>query len=485
MNDNQNLQKNTVSGMIWKFSERIGAQLVSTVVAIVLARLLTAEDYSIIGIVTIFFTFANVFISSGFNTSLIQKKDADIEDYSSVLYISLGVAGLLYALLFFTAPAIAVLYKTPLLIPVIRVMGITLIVNAFKSVLCAYVSSTLQFKKFFFSTIIGTIISAFVGIIMALNGFGPWALVAQQMTNSIIDTGILFFTTRVKFIFKISFERLKGLFGYGWKILVSSLIHTTYEEINPLIIGIKFSGADLSFYTKGKSFPTLISATISDTFSAVLLPVISKLQDDLSAVLSYTRRFMKLSSYLVFPLMIGFLAVSDNFISVVLTDKWMSASIYIKIFCLSYMFNIIQNGNLQAIRAIGRSDIILKLEIIKKSLYFLVIVCFVIFSNSPELLAVTAIINTIIATIVNTYPNRQLIGYRYRLQAADLLPNLILSVIMGAAVYSMNLIQINKLLLLALQVFTGALIYLVLSIVTKNENFYYFLSYSKKILHKG
>jgi len=485
MNDNQNLQKNTVSGMIWKFSERIGAQLVSTVVAIVLARLLTAEDYSIIGIVTIFFTFANVFISSGFNTSLIQKKDADIEDYSSVLYISLGVAGLLYALLFFTAPAIAALYKTPLLIPVIRVMGITLIVNAFKSVLCAYVSSTLQFKKFFFSTIIGTIISAFVGIIMALNGFGPWALVAQQMTNSIIDTGILFFTTRVKFVFRISFERLKGLFGYGWKILVSSLIHTTYEEINPLIIGIKFSGADLSFYTKGKSFPTLISATISDTFSAVLLPVISKLQDDLSAVLSYTRRFMKLSSYLVFPLMIGFLAVSDNFISVVLTDKWMSASIYIKIFCLSYMFNIIQNGNLQAIRAIGRSDIILKLEIIKKSLYFLVIVCFVIFSNSPELLAVTAIINTIIATIVNTYPNRQLIGYRYRLQAADLLPNLILSVIMGAAVYSMNLIQINKLLLLALQVFTGALIYLVLSIVTKNENFYYFLSYAKKILHKG
>jgi len=180
--------------MIWKFAERIGAQLVSTVVAIVLARLLTPDDYAIIGIVTIFFTFANVFISSGFNTALIQKKDSDIKDYSTVLYISIAFSLVLYAILFFTAPLIASVYKTPLLTAVIRIMGLTLIVNAVKSVLCAYVSSTLQFRKFFYSTIIGTVLSAFVGIIMALNGFGPWALVAQQMTNTCIDTLILFIT---------------------------------------------------------------------------------------------------------------------------------------------------------------------------------------------------------------------------------------------------------------------------------------------------
>ena len=471
--------------MIWKFAERIGAQLVSTVVAIVLARLLLPEDYSVISIVTIFFTFANVFISSGFNTALIQKKNADIKDYSTVLYISIIVSVVLYGALFFTAPLIAGIYDSPILIPVIRVMGLTLIVNAVKSVLCAYVSSTLQFRKFFYSTIIGTVISAVVGIIMALKGFGPWALVAQQMTNTCIDTLILFLTTRVKFMLVFSFRRLKQLFSYSSKILVSSLISVIYDEINPLIIGIRFSGADLSYYTKGKSFPTLVSNTISDTFSAVLFPVISKLQDDTEAVLRYTRRFMKVSSYLIFPLMVGFLAVSDNFVTVVLTDKWMPASIYIQIFCLSYMFNIIQNGNLQAIRAIGRSDIILILEVIKKSLYLAIIISFILLSDKPEMLAVTSIVNTLIATAVNTYPNRKLIGYRYRMQIMDLLPNLLTAAVMGAAVYAMNFIPMNSVLLLGLQIIAGAAIYVLLSIVTRNENFKYFLDMALKILRKG
>jgi len=484
LEQNNSLQKSTLSGMIWKFAERVGAQVVSLVVAIVLARILTPEDYSVVSIVTIFFTFANVFISSGFSTALIQKKETDIKDYSTVLFVSLGVSLVIYAALFFSAPLIAELYSAPILIPVIRIMGLTLIVNAVKSVLCAYVSSTLQFRKFFFSTIIGTVISAFVGIAMALLGFGPWALVAQQMTNTCIDTLILFVTTRVKFLPVFSFRRLKGLFSYSWKILVSSIISVIYDEINPLIIGIRFSGADLSYYTKGKSFPTLISNTISDTFSAVLFPVISKLQDDTEAVLRYTRRFMKVSSYLVFPLMVGFLAVSDNFVSVVLTDKWMSASIYIQIFCLSYMFNIIQNGNLQAIRAIGRSDIILILEVIKKTLYFAVIASFIFLSDKPEMLAFASIVNTLIATVVNTYPNRKLIGYRYRMQIMDLLPNLFAAGVMGAAVYAMNFIPISRLLLLPLQIICGVVVYLAVSIITRNENFKYFLGMVKGFLGK-
>jgi O-antigen/teichoic acid export membrane protein len=282
-----------------------------------------------------------------------------------------------------------------------------------------------------------------------------------------------------------SFRRLKQLFSYSSKILVSSLISVIYDEINPLIIGIRFTGADLSYYTKGKSFPTLISNTISDTFSAVLFPVISKLQDDTEAVLRYTRRFMKVSSYLVFPLMVGFLAVSDNFVSVVLTDKWMAASIYIQIFCLSYMFNIIQNGNLQAIRAIGRSDIILILEIIKKSLYLAIILSFIFLSDKPEMLAVTSIVNTVIATVINTFPNRKLIGYRYRMQIMDLLPNLLTAAVMGGAVYAMNFIPMNAVLLLCLQILAGAVIYVLLSVVTRNENFRYFLDMLKKILNKG
>lgn len=483
----ENLKKNTVSGIVWKLAERVGAQSVSLIVSIILARLLTAEDYSVVGIVTIFFTFANVLISSGFNTALIQKKDADIEDYSSVMYISLAISVVLYIILFFTAPLIAGIYALPILIPVIRVMGLTLIVNGFKSILCAYISSKLQFKMFFFSTSGAVLVSAVVGIGMALSGFGPWALVAQQMSNSIIGTIILLFTTKIKFALVFSVEKVKSLFSYGWKIFVSSLISTIYDEVNPLIIGIKFSASDLSYYTKGKSFPSLISNAINDTLSSVLFPVISKIQDDIPAVLNYTRRFIKVASYIVFPLMVGFLAVSDSFVSVVLTDKWMPASIYIQIFCLSYMLTIIQHGNLQAIRAIGRSDIVLILEIIKKSIYFVVILMFVFFSDKPELLAVTSIINTLIATIVNTYPNRKLIGYRYRMQIMDLLPNFILAVVMGVVVFSMKWIECNTFVLLVLQILVGAVIYVLGSIISKNENFYYLLDYIKgmKAKRKG
>ena len=480
----ENLKKNTVSGIIWKLAERIGAQVVSMVVSIILARLLTAEDYSVVGIVTIFFTFANVIISSGFNTALIQKKDADIEDYSSVLYISLALSAVLYIILFFTAPLISSIYSMPILIPVIRVMGITLIINAFQSILCAYISSKLQFKKFFLSTLGGVIVSAIVGIGMAVSGFGPWALVAQQMTNSVIGTVILALTTRVKFALVFNLEKVKGLFNYGWKILVSAIITVIYDEINPLIIGIRFTTSDLSYYTKGKSFPSLISNAINDTLSSVLFPVISKIQDDIGAVLNCTRRFIKVASYLVFPLMVGFLAVSDSFVRVVLTDKWMPASIYIQIFCLSYMFNIIQHGNLQAIRAIGRSDIVLILEIIKKSIYFVVILAFILLSNKPQLLAVTAVINTVFATAINTYPNRKLIGYKYRMQIMDLLPNFLLAAAMGTAVFALKLLNLAPIALLPLQILVGAVVYVLGSIITRNENFYYLLSYIKGVMQK-
>ena len=478
------LKNKTFSGFIWKFGERIIAQLVSLVVSIIFARLLTPEDYSVVGIVAIFFAFANVFISGGFNTALIQKKDANIEDYSSVLFISLISAALIYIVLFFCSPFIARAYEQEILIAVFRIMGLTLFINAVKSVLCAYVSQHLQFKKFFLSTIVGTIISAVVGITMATKGFGPWALVAQQMTNATIDTLILFFTTRIRFIFKISKNSTKTLFKYGWKILVASSVSTLYDEINPLIIGLKYTGADLSYYTKGKSFPQLLNSTIGATLSAVLFPIMSKMQDDKSAILSYTRRFMQLSSYVLFPMMIGFLAVADKFILVLLTDKWLPATIYIQIFCIVYMFDIIQTGNLQVVRAIGRSDLVLILEFTKKILYAIVILCFVLFSNTPEYLALASIINTLIATIINTAPNRKLIGYQYRLQIMDLLPNLLTALVMGIVVYAVGLLKINLYIVLIIQVFTVVIVYLLLSLFLKNRNLKYILTSLKSFLAK-
>lgn len=482
---NEQLKISAFGGAAWKFAERLCAQLVSLIVSIVLARILLPEDYSVVSIVTIFFTLCNVLISGGLNTALIQKKDADKLDYATVLHITMLMAAVLYGIMFFCAQPIAALYEKPILVPIIRVMGLTFFINAFKSVLTAYTASNLEFKKTFVSAFVGTAISAVVGIAMALKGFGAWALVAQQMINSLVDTVILFVITRFEILFRISWSRLKSLFSYGWKIFATSIITVVYDECCPLIVGVKFSGTDLAYYNKGKSFPGLINSTITDTLSTVLFPVIAKVQDDTSSVLSITRRYMKTASYVVFPLMVGFLAVSENFILALLTEKWMPAVPYVQIFCISFMFNIVQIGNLQAIKALGRSDLVLILEIIKKSLYFAIIAAFVFLSDSPEMLAISSVICTLVACAVNTFPNRKLIGYTYRYQIADLMPNLLLATIMGVAVILVGKLALSSWLLLMLQVLAGGGVYVLLSILTKNENFYYLLSFCKKLLKRA
>lgn len=467
------LKKKAFSGFIWSFCEKIGAQFVSLVVSIILARLLIPEDYAAVSVVTIFFNFSNVIISSGLNTALIQKKDASIIDYSTILYTSLGVSLIIYVVLFCSAPFISDLYNIPIIIPVIRIMALTLIINAIKSILSAYISNTLQFRKMFFATIVGTFISAIVGIVMAISGFGVWALVAQQMINALTSTITLFLVVRLKFVFVFSINSFKQLFGYGWKIFITSIITVIYDEINPLLVGLRFSAVDLSFYSKGKSFPALLNSTIGSTLSTVLFPVISKVQDDLPGVLAITRRYIRVASYLIFPVMCGFFAISESFVELLLTDKWLPIIPYIQIFCISYMFDIIQIGNLQTIKAIGRSDIALILEIIKKSAYFIIIAIFVFMSDSPVLLAVSSIVCTIFATLINTFPNRKLIGYKYRYQLSDILPNLSIALIMGGIVFFMNRINITPVILLILQLIVGVFVYVLLSIITHNDSFKY------------
>lgn len=465
-----------ISGVIWKFLERIIAQSVSLMVSIIIARILSPDDYSVVSIVTIFFTFSNVLISGGLNTALIQKKNADEIDYSTVFFTSFAIALILYIVLFVMAPYIASVYNKPILIPVIRVMSVTLPINAIKSIVCAYVSATLQFKKFFFATISGTIASAVVGVLMAVYGFGVWALVAQQMTNATIDTLILYLSTHLKFRPVVSFQRLSSLWKYGWKVLLSSLIGTAYMEINPLFIGLRFSTSDLSFYEKGRSFPSLISSTTTNTLSAVLFPFLSKFQDDKDGLLKYTRKYISVTSYVVFPLMIGLCAVGDKFIELLLTDKWIDAVPYLRIFCVASMFDMINIGNCETIKAMGRSDIFLIMEIIKKAGYFLVIGMFLLFSDSPVILACSSLFCTVIAITVNSIPNKHLIAYSYKYQAQDLALNLISSLIMGGIVLCLGFcIPLEIFPLLLVQILSGVIIYLLLSLLCKNKNMYLIL----------
>ena len=470
--------------MFWKFAERCLAQLVSVVVAIELARILLPEDYAVVSIVAIFFTFCNVFISSGLNAALIQKKDSDILDYSTILYANIAISAFLYVVMFFTSPLIAKVYDEPLLVPVIRVMGLSFFINGVKAVVCAKISNDLQFKKFFVATLSGTVFSAVLGITMALKGFGAWALVAQQMSNSLIDTVILLFVSGIRFVPRFSLTRFRGLFDYGYKIFLAGIINTAYEEARPLVVGIKFTSVDLAYYNKGQLYPKLINSTLNDTLASVLFPVMSKVQTDIEALRTMTKSFIRICSYIVFPVMLGLFAVSDNLVIVLLKEKWAPIIIYVKIFSITGILSIIQSGNLLPIRAIGRSDMILKLDIIKKSLYFIILVVFILFSKTPVILATMGFLANSIAFVINAYANQSLIGYGIRNQFVDIVENLFPAAIMCVAVSFMNMIPIPRILLLCLQILTGAAVFCIFSILFKNRNFWYLLDYAKQFYRK-
>lgn len=463
--------------------ERFSAQFVSLLISIFLARILSPDDYSVVGVVTIFFTFANVFVVGGLSTALIQKKNADEIDYSIVLFTSLLLSLIAYAVAFFCAPLIAGIYSQPVLTKMIRIMGLTLPVTAIQSVWNAYICSALKFRKSFFSTLGGTVISGVIGLWMASNGFGAWALVAQQISNILANTVILVFTVKIKIVPHFSFARFKALWNYGYKVFLSSVISNVYAESTPLIIGLKFNSTDLSFYTKGRNFPGLISNTLTNALSAVLLPVFSKEQDDKERLLNHLRKYIQISSFLIFPLMMGFFCISESFVSVVLTDKWLPAVPYIRIFCVAYMFDMFAVGNCEVIKAMGRSDIFLLIEIVKKSMYFLIILFFVFVMDSAVLLALSAILCSAIALIVNSIPNRKLLGYRYRDQLADLLPNLLCTAVMCFGVSLIGLLNIHKLWLMGIQVFSGAVIYTLASMFFRNPSFQYSLYYLKSMLN--
>lgn len=482
--EQNNLKKSAIANTIWKLMERFLAQGISFVVAIVIARILDPDDYSVVSIVTIFFTFANLLISSGLNTALIQKKDADSEDYATVFSISLVISIVIYIALFFLAYPISRLYGKPVLVPIFHIMGLILPVDALKSIVCAKVSSDLLFKKFFFATLGGTLFSGIVGIVMAKMGFGAWALVAQQMINTIIDTVILYILVPLRLKFFFARKKFSRLFGYGWKIFVSSFIGTVYTELNPLLIGLKFSSGDLAFYTKGRSFPGLVSSVSTNTLAAVLFPVLSRKQDDKELLLKYTRLYIRVASFMAFPLMIGLAVISDSFVAVLLTEKWLPAVPYIKIFCFAFMFDMIHIGNCETIKAMGRSDIYLLIEIIKKVGYFVTIGIFVFIARSPLQLAMAYIVCTLIALIVNSIPNQVLLDYKLSNQLADIIPNLFISLLMGVGVYFVGKLQINSIVLLFIQIVVGIIVYILINVITKNQSFRYVCSSAKEFLKK-
>lgn len=471
-----------ITNLIWRFLERCGAQAVTFIVSIVLARILNPDMYGTVALVTVFTTIMQVFVDSGMGNALIQKKDADDLDFSSVFYFNMLMCSILYLIMFISAPLIAAFYNKPELVSIVRVLSLILIISGIKNIQQAYVSKNMLFKNFFFATLSGTIVAAIVGITMACLGFGVWAIVAQMLINATIDTLVLWITVKWRPKKMFSLNRLKGLFSFGWKLLVSALIDTVYNDLRQLIIGKLYSSDDLAQYNQGKKFPQFIVTNINTSIDSVLLPTMSKVQNNTVAVKAMTQRAIKTSSYIMMPFMVGLAVCADSIIRLVLTEKWLPCVPFLRVFCFTFAFYPIHTANLNAIKAMGRSDLFLKLEIIKKSvgLIFVLSTMWI----SVEVMAYSLLLTSVLSQIINSWPNKKLMSYSYLEQFKDILPQILLSLLMGAIVYCLQFIGLNDTLTLLIQIPLGVMVYVVGSKLFHIDSFEYLLSTMKSLLKK-
>lgn len=470
-----------ITSLIWKFLERFGTVGVQFLIQIFLARLLSPSDYGTIALITVFITVSSVFVQNGFNTSLIQRRDINDNDYSSVFWISIVVAMICYLILFVFAPIIANFYQINELVLIIRVLGITLFFGSYNSIQIAKISREFQFKKLFFSSLISISVSGFVGILLAYLGFGIWTLVVQQLLNQIIISIVLYFVVDLKIKMILEMDRIKSLFNFGSKLLASSLIDVIYNNLYNLIIGKYFSSSLLGFYNRADQFPNLIVNNVNGAIQSVILPAMAEKQDDVIRIKEMVRRAMSLSSYVVFPLMIGMAACAKPMVVFLLTDKWLPCVPFIQLLCFSYMLWPIHTANLQAINALGHSDIYLKLEIVKKIVGIISLIVSVPFG--VNLMVIMKIITGILSSFINAFPNKKLLNYGFFNQITDLLPSLINSLIMGISIlfvsYILSLFSINVFCQLIIEVSIGIVIYIVMSLIFKNKNFRYLHSFLK------
>ena len=476
-------KRSVITNFIWRLLERGGTYVMNFIVSLVLARLLEPSLYGSIALVTAITTILQVFVDSGMANSLIQKKDTDDLDYSSVFYFNLVFCLVLYAGLFLAAPLIGRVYHDMSLVPVVRVLGLTIVVSGVKNVQQAYVAKTMQFRRFFFATLGGTIFSAVVGITLAWLGYGVWALVFQQLLNVTVNTAILWLTVGWKPRRMFSWQRLGGLISYGWKLLVSQLLDTAYLKLYQFIIGLRYSTADLAFFNKGDQFPNLIMENTNASLDSVLLPVLSSEQDNRERVREMTRRAIRVSTYVLMPLMAGLAACAEPLIRFLLTDKWVPCVPYLRLFCLYYAIWPLHTSNLNAIKATGHSGIFLKLEIIKKVLETAILL--VTMRYGVMAITLGLLVSGFSALLINAWPNRRLLDYSIPQQLLDALPAVLLSAAMGLAITPISWTGLPDFVKLLLMIPAGAAVYVGGSLIFKLDSFQYIWDIARKILRRG
>lgn len=478
----QDLKRNVFTSLIWKFFERAGYQVIQLVIQVILAWILAKEDFGALAIITVFVNVGNVIVQSGLNTALVQDPDVAEEDYSTVMWLSLAISLVLYAIVFSVAPFVAAFYEMPQLEWPLRALCVILIISALTGVQVARVQRNLEFRVIFISTMVAVVVSGAVGIGSALLGAGLWALVIQQLTYYTVNCLMLFIQTRWVPQLVFSLSRARTLFGFGWKLLVSGLLDTGYTSLSDLIIGKQFSAEVLGVYSQGKRYPMALGYMLDGAIQPVMLSAVSHVQSNLAQVKALVRRALKTSTFLIFPAMTLFAVAAVPVVRLILGEKWLDCVPFLQMYCFVYALLPIHTTNLQALNGMGRSDLFLKLEVIKKAygIVFLLIAAFV-FKNVYAM-AVCYMVTGLIGTFVNAFPNKKVIGYSYGEQVRDIVPAFLVSILAGACAWPVSLIGLPDIVTILLQTLVMAGVYLGVSHLAHLEEFEYVKSLALEML---
>lgn len=458
-----------------------GAQLV---VSIILARLLMPEAYGILALITVFVNLATVVVETGFGSSVIQKKDITKQQINTIFTFNLMVAVILCGTLWALAPLIASFYSNydqTLLIKVIRIYSLILPLGAVTSIQTAVLYRDMHFKKLFVVNILVTVLSSAVGIALAYMNAGVWALVFQQLSAKAVTLLILLVAVKWKPWLNFQFRQAGSMFRFGGNILLNRLLNMLYHQVSSLVIGKKYNPDTLAYYTKGNTFPSIIATNTDYALQKVMFSAYSKHQEDLEKVKSMMRKTICLSTFILSPLMFGMLACTENFIRVVLTDKWLPATIYMQIFCLSFFLQPIGTTAAQAFNGIGRSDLTLKIGVATKVTGIALVLAAVPFGVIYIALAV--LMTTVVSAVVYAIANKRIFGYSIWEQLQDVGGNTLTAVAMMALCFVVGFLCRNMapIIALVLQVLAGAVWYVVSSLITKNKNITYVIHKVKSL----
>ena len=481
----QDLKSKAFNGVLWKSFERIGLNLLNLVLPIYLARILLPKDFGIIAIMMVFVDISNTLVNNGLCNAIIQKNNSDQLDKSTVFWIQIFIAVFLYLVLFFSSPLIADIYKSPEIESMLRVMSLSFVIGSFAAMQTTELNRTLQFKKSFVANFLATVVYGAVGIVLGKLGFGAWSLVFANVLNKLTLCITLSVAIRWKPIFEISYQRFKSLFSYSWKLTVGWLIGTLHQNIYTMVIGKVFNKTTLGYYSKAQVFPNLFARTSTEVLTSAIFSTISKVQDSMAEIKTVTRKLMAVSSFVILPIMAGLCATADNLVAVVLTEKWLPIVPLMRIFCIPFAINVINNANMQPYNAIGRSDIFMKFEMIKRSISVVLLICASFLGNIKLVAGVVAFMGFVSLTM-NTIANLRILKYKITEQAFDILPNFLISVIMFACVYMIEIFSsLSNFVTLILQVMAGILVYGIISAMFKTQGFIFIVSFLKQKIKKS